>query len=47
MATEDLSRLTDDEKAALVALLRRTVDEDRYPFSPRIRTPRGILTKLS
>ena len=46
MADDDLSRLTDDEKTALVALLKRTIDEDRYPFSPRIYTLRGILAKL-
>jgi hypothetical protein len=46
MATEDLSRLTDDEKAALAALLERTIDADRYPLSPRIGMLRGILAKL-
>jgi hypothetical protein len=35
---DELSRLTDDEKTALTALLKRTVDADRYPFSPRIGT---------
>ena len=29
MAAEDLSLLTDDEKRALVALLKRTIDADR------------------
>jgi hypothetical protein len=46
MADDGLSRLIDDEKTALVALLKRTIDADRYPFSPRIRTLRGILEKL-
>jgi hypothetical protein len=46
MATEDLSRLTDDEKAALAALLKRTIDADRYPLSPRIGQLRGIPAKL-
>ena len=36
MADESLSRLTQDEKTALAALLRRTIDADRYPLSPRI-----------
>ena len=27
--------------------LVRVIDSDRYPFSPRIRTLRGILAKLS
>jgi hypothetical protein len=46
MAADDLSRFTDDGKSALVALLKRTIDADRYPFSPRICTLRGILAKL-
>jgi clan AA aspartic protease (TIGR02281 family) len=43
MADDDLSRLTDDEKTALTALLKRTIDDDRYPLSLRIGTLRGIL----
>ena len=46
MADAGLSRLSDDEKTALVALLKRTIDDDRYPLSPRIRTLKGILAKL-
>jgi hypothetical protein len=46
MADDGLSRLTDDEKTALVALLKRTIDADRYPLSPRISVLRGILAKL-
>jgi hypothetical protein len=46
MADDDLSQLTDDEKTALTALLRRTIDADHYPLSPRIGTLRGILAKL-
>jgi len=46
MAADDLSRLTDDEKTALTALLKRTIDADRYPLSPRIGQLRGILAKL-
>jgi len=46
MADDGLSRLTEDEKVALLALLRRTIDDDRYPLSPRIRVLRGILAKL-
>ena len=38
--------LTDDEKLALVALLRRTIEGDPYPLSPRVRTLRAILAKL-
>jgi len=46
MADDGLSRLTDDEKTALTALLKRTIDDDRYPLSPRISQLRGILAKL-
>ena len=46
MADESLPRLTQDEKTALAALLRRTIDADRYPLSPRISTLRDILAKL-
>jgi hypothetical protein len=46
MADDGLSRLTDDEKSVLVALLKRIIDEDRYPLSPRIGTLRSILAKL-
>jgi hypothetical protein len=38
--------LTDDEAAALTQELHEIVENDRYPFSPRIRTLRGILAKL-
>ena len=46
MADDDLSRLTQDEKTALTALLKRTIADDRYPLSPRIGTLRSILAKL-
>jgi hypothetical protein len=46
MADDGLSRLTEEEKLALVALVRRTIDADRYPLSPRIDQLRGILEKL-
>ena len=38
--------LSDNEKLALIDLLKRTIRDDRYPLSPRIRTLRGILKKL-
>ena len=47
MADDDLSRLTQDEKTALTAPLKRTIADDRYPLSPRIGTLRGILAKLA
>jgi hypothetical protein len=46
VADQDLALLTDDEKRALAALLKRAIDEDRYPLSPRITQLRGILAKL-
>jgi hypothetical protein len=46
MADEYLLPLADDEKLALVALLKRTIADDRYPLSPRIGTLKGILAKL-
>lgn len=38
--------LDDDETAALVALLRRTLDAARYPLAPRYNVLRAILDKL-
>ena len=37
--------LTEDETAALVALLTRTIDGDRYPLSPRARALKDILAE--
>jgi hypothetical protein len=38
--------LTDEETAALARLLSPTIDDDRYPLSPRIQTVKGILAKI-
>jgi hypothetical protein len=38
--------LSDPETDALMTLLRRTIDDDRYPFSPRIQTLKAILGKI-
>jgi hypothetical protein len=38
--------LSDDEKLALVALLTRTIADDRYPLSSRVRTLKAIFAKL-
>jgi hypothetical protein len=38
--------LSDDEATALIQELHDIVENNRYPFSPRIRTLRGILAKL-
>jgi hypothetical protein len=39
--------LSDDEAQALVRLLRRAIDEDHFPLSPRVLTWLGILGKLT
>ena len=38
--------LTDDQPAALVRELNNIVQNDRYPLSPRIVTPKEILGML-
>ena len=38
--------LADEEQLALVADLKRTITDDRYPLSPRIRALQAILDKL-
>jgi hypothetical protein len=38
--------LTEDEKLALVRLRRKTLDEDRFPFAPRLDPIKAILAKL-
>jgi hypothetical protein len=38
--------LSDDETAALVALLTRTIDDDPYSLSPRLGPVKSILAKL-
>jgi hypothetical protein len=38
--------LTDEQTEALIRELSRIVENDRYPFSPRIRTLKEILAKL-
>jgi hypothetical protein len=46
MADQDLPLFTDDQKSALVTLLKDAIAGDHYPLSPRIGTIRGILAKL-
>ena len=46
MADDSLLPLSGDEKPALVAALTRSIDEDRYPLSPRVRTLTSILSRL-
>jgi hypothetical protein len=38
--------LSEEETSALLNLLTKTIENDRYPLSPRIQTLRGILTKF-
>jgi hypothetical protein len=38
--------LTEDEAAALIKELQEITGNDRYQFSPRIRTLKAILAKL-
>ena len=38
--------LTEEEADALARMLRRTIDDDRYPLSPRIQLLKAILGKL-
>ena len=38
--------LTEEETAALARLLSRTIDDDRYPLSPRIQTLKAVLAKI-
>jgi hypothetical protein len=39
--------LSDDEKLALARLLIRTIEVDRYPVSPRIRTLKTLISRRS
>jgi hypothetical protein len=39
--------LSDDEAAALAQLLRRTINDDPYPLSPRLGPLKAILAKLN
>jgi len=38
--------LTDEQTAALIGLLSRAIDDDRYPLGPRVRVLEDILAKL-
>ena len=38
--------LTEEETDALAKLLSRTIDDDRYPLSPRVQNLKGILAKI-
>jgi hypothetical protein len=38
--------LTEEETEAPARLLSRTIDDDRYPLSPRVQDLKGILAKI-
>jgi hypothetical protein len=38
--------LSDDEVAVLAQLLRRTINDDPYPLSPRLSPLKAILAKI-
>jgi hypothetical protein len=38
--------LSDEEKLALANVLKRTIADDHYPLSPRIRALKTILAKI-
>jgi hypothetical protein len=38
--------LSDEETTALLRLLSTTIDDDRYPLSPRVQTLKAILAKI-
>jgi hypothetical protein len=38
--------LSDQETDALARLLRRTIDDDRYPLSPRVQVLKAVLDKI-
>jgi hypothetical protein len=39
--------LTDDEHEAVAKALRKLIDEDRFPLSPRLRPLKSALAKLA
>jgi hypothetical protein len=46
VSDDDSFALTPEEKQALIGLLRRVLDEARYPFSRRYDPLKAILAKL-
>jgi len=46
MAETAVLSLSTDEKLALVAGLKRLIDADCYPLSPRVQTLTAILARL-
>jgi hypothetical protein len=46
MADDCVLPLSADEKVALAAALKSTINGDRFPLSPRVRTLTAILERL-
>jgi hypothetical protein len=46
MADDSLPPLSADEKRPLVTALKRSIDADRDPLSPRVQTLTAILSRL-
>jgi len=46
LADDFVVPLSGDEKLVLVTGLKRLIDDDRYPLSPRVRTLQSILDRL-
>ena len=46
MSDNEPFELTADERKALIALLRQTLDYARFPFAPRLDPLKAILAKL-
>jgi hypothetical protein len=42
-----MPELDDADKTILIELLRETIERDRFPLSPRIRSLKAILAKLA
>jgi hypothetical protein len=38
---------TEEEQTAIAAALRRLIDEDKFPFSPRLKPLKSALAKLA
>jgi hypothetical protein len=40
------AHLTDQDRAELARILRDVIEADRYPFSPKVRRRKELLSKL-
>jgi hypothetical protein len=39
--------LTDEEQSAVASALRRLIDEERFPFAPRLKSLKSALAKMA